>query len=51
MDKARGSGPEEEARKRGLGSFRNGVQCGMWVNCKGGVGAGRGVVDEIERLV
>ena len=51
MDKARGSGSEEEARKRGPGGFRNSVQCGVWFNCKGGAGAGRGVVDESERLV
>ena len=51
MDKARGSGPEEEAWKRGPGSFRNGVQCGVRINCKGGAGAGRGVVDESKRSV
>ena len=51
MDKARDSGPEEEAWKRGPGGFRNGVQCGVRINCKGGAGAGRGVVDESERSV
>ena len=49
MDKARGSGAEEEAGKRGPRSFRNGVQCGLWINCKGGARAGRGVIEESER--
>ena len=51
MDKARGSGSEEENRKRGPGGFRDGVQRSVWVNCEGGAGAGRGFVEESERLV
>ena len=51
MDKARGSSPEEEAGKRGLGGFRNGLQRSVWLDCKGGAGAGRGVIDESERWV
>lgn len=51
MDKARGSGPKEETGKRGPGGFRNSIQCSVWVNCKGGAGAGRCVVEESERLV
>ena len=48
---ARASSSEEEAGQRGPRGFRNGIQCGVWVNCKGGAGAGRGIVDESERSV
>ena len=51
MDKARASSSEEEAGERGLGGFRNGVQCSVWLNCEGGAGAGRGIIEESERLV